>query len=162
MRSFEIFGESGHGYTITIQRVETITSEIISDVVEIDLQTFSESTFTRFTATAFLSHGQVFLLQADKRTIGTCICMRDWETPTTVVVLSMGIRPGWRGRGLGQSFLSGVLPELKNCNFNKIQLLVGASNRRALKVYQDVGFSVFESDSTSPLDKNLLTLEKAL
>lgn len=140
MQKFQIAGASGRSYDITVEEVSRVDDELVRTLVEIDLQTFTESTFSRYTAAAFFLSGRVFLLKADEVVIGTCACMRTWERPTEVHLLSMGIRPGWRGRGLGHRFLQGVLARLGQRGIRGVTLMVSADNRRALKLYSEVGF----------------------
>jgi ribosomal protein S18 acetylase RimI-like enzyme len=145
MESFRIDGDAGRTYEIRVTEAESVTDELVRTLIDIDLQTFSESTFSHYTAAAFLRNGRVYLLEADSVVIGSCVVMRCWERPSEVMILSMGIRPGWRGRGLGQRFLGGVLAQLTRRGFRAISLMVGADNRRAIKVYHDVGFVVIEN-----------------
>jgi ribosomal protein S18 acetylase RimI-like enzyme len=142
MESFRIERESGRAFQIRVEEVPAVTPDLVQTLIDIDLQTFAEPTFSHYTATAFFANGRVFLLRADDVVIGTCVCMRTWERPTEVSILSMGIRPGWRGRGLGQRFVSGVLERLRSRGLRSVTLLVGRQNRRAIKVYQDVGFQI--------------------
>jgi ribosomal protein S18 acetylase RimI-like enzyme len=145
METFRIDGNTGRSYEISVEESEGCSEELIRTLLEIDLQTFSESTFSTYTALAFLKNGHVFLLRADSVVIGTCVLMRCWGQPDEGMVLSMGIRPGWRGRGLGQRFLLGVLERLRQRGLRAVSLMVGADNRRAIRVYQDVGFEVVET-----------------
>lgn len=145
METFRIDGSAGRSYEILVCEADGVTNELVRVLIEIDLQTFSESTFSTYTAAAFLKHGHVFLLQADDAVIGTCVVMRCWDRPNEAMVLSMGIRPGWRGRGLGQRFVSGVLDRLRGRGLRAVSLMVGADNRRAIRVYEDVGFAVMET-----------------
>ena len=140
MEGFQIVTDAGTEYAISVQEVDEPRHDLVRTLIEIDLQTFSESTFSHYTAAAFLRNGRVFLLSADDMVIGTCVCMRCWERPNEVNLLSMGIRPGWRGRGLGQRFLVGVLDRLHNRGLRAVSLIVSEDNRRAVKVYRDVGF----------------------
>jgi ribosomal protein S18 acetylase RimI-like enzyme len=140
MESFRIDGNGAHDYVIRVEEVGAMSPELVSVLLDIDLQTFAESTFSSYTASAFLKFGRVFLLRADDIVIGTCVCLRTWERPNEVLLLSMGIRPGWRGRGLGQRFVKGVLDRLRARGIRSVSLLVEADNRRAMKVYADVGF----------------------
>ncbi|MCO4743257.1 MAG: GNAT family N-acetyltransferase [Proteobacteria bacterium] len=123
-----------------MEEVDRVDDKLVRTLVDIDLQTFTESTFSRYTAAAFFLSGRVFLLKANDIVIGTCACMRTWERPNEVHLLSMGIRPGWRGRGLGHRFLHLVLERLGQRGIRAVTLLVSADNRRALKLYQEVGF----------------------
>lgn len=156
MESFRIDGNSHRKYVIQVEEVGEPTADLIRTLVEIDLQTFAESTFSPYTAIAFLHSGRVFLLRADGVIIGTCVCYRAWERPNEVTLLAMGIRPGWRGRGLGQRFIGGVLERLKARGFRAVNLLVGADNRRAIKVYADVGFRPNEEAIIDPQSGDVL------
>jgi ribosomal protein S18 acetylase RimI-like enzyme len=106
--------------------------------------------------------GRVFVLRADDVTIGTCVCFRSWERPNEVMLLSMGIRPGWRGRGLGQRFVRGVLERLKARGIRSVALLVGKDNRRAIQVYGDVGFQVVGERLVEPDSGDTLMLMRAV
>ena len=144
METFRIDGTAGRSFTLEIEDVLELNEDLVRTLIEIDLQTFSESTFSHYTARAFLRNGRVFLLRADGRIIGTCVCMRTWERPGEAMILSMGIRPGWRGRGLGLRFVQGILSRLARSGLRSCSLLVGVDNRRALRVYRENGFEVAE------------------
>ncbi|MEQ1566557.1 MAG: GNAT family N-acetyltransferase [Myxococcota bacterium] len=163
MESFRIDGNSVRNYAIHVEEVGDPTPDLIRTLVEIDLQTFAESTFSTYTAIAFLKSGRVFLLRADDVVIGTCVCYRSWVHPEEVTLLAMGIRPGWRGRGLGQKFIGGVLDGLRAGGIAAVNLLVGADNRRAIKVYTDVGFVPGDECIIEPQSGDvLLTLRAVL
>ncbi|TVQ90111.1 MAG: GNAT family N-acetyltransferase [Deltaproteobacteria bacterium] len=144
MEHFSIDGATGRSFELRIEEVDSISEELVRTLIEIDLQTFSESTFSHYTARAFLGNGRVLLLLADGHIIGSCVCMRTWGDPDEVLILSMGIRPGWRGRGLGLSFVQGILHRLSQIGAQAVSLLVSLDNRRAIRVYEETGFSVQE------------------
>jgi ribosomal protein S18 acetylase RimI-like enzyme len=162
MESFRIDGNSLRKYAITVEEVGGPTADLIRTLVEIDLQTFAESTFSPYTAIAFLHSGRAFLLRADDVIIGTCVCYRAWERPNEVTLLAMGIRPGWRGRGLGQRFIAGVLDRLRARGIRAVNLLVGADNRRAIRVYTDVGFRPAEASIVDPQSGDVLLQMRAV
>jgi len=145
METFRIDGTTEREFTIRVDEAGKCTPELLRTLLDIDLQTFSESTFSHFTARAYLSNGRVFLLYADDIIIGTCVCMRCWDQPQVAMILSMGIRPGWRGRGLGQRFVRGILERLRHRGLRAICLLVSQDNRRAIRVYEDTGFVITET-----------------
>jgi GNAT superfamily N-acetyltransferase len=149
MKHFQI-DDSGKEYAIRVDEVVELGADLVRTLIDIDLQTFAESTFSHYTAAAFLKYGHVFLLHADKGIIGTCVCMRTWDRPNEALILSMGIKPGWRGRGLGQFFISGVVDRLREQGHLAVCLLVGSGNARALKVYKDVGFDVIDEGPEDP------------
>ncbi len=144
MESFRIVRESGREFHIGVDEVQSISPELVQTLIDVDLQTFAESTFSHYTAAAFLVGGRVFLLRADEKIIGTCVCLRTWDRPQEAMILSMGIRPGWRGQGLGQRFVGGVMDRLRAKGLRAVSLLVGRENRRAIKVYEDVGFLIID------------------
>jgi ribosomal protein S18 acetylase RimI-like enzyme len=190
---FRIDGEDGPSYRIRVDEARVMTPELVRTVLEIDLQTFSEGTFSAYTAAVFLQHGRVFLLAASpldpptplapsvaafstpvaafapglaahgeddelSAVIGTCVSIRSWADPDEVALLAMGIRPGWRGRGLGQRFISGVLSRLVAAGVHRVSLMVGPENRRALAVYRDVGFELVEERRADPRTDDTLLL----
>lgn len=161
MESFRFDGHTQVGFEITVEQAADITPEIVQTLVDIDLQTFAESTFSHYTAAAFLRNGCVNLLRANDVVIGTCVSMRCWDRPHEAMILSMGIRPGWRGQGLGQRFVYEVLERLRAKGLRTVSLYVGADNRRAVKVYRDVGFQVVEEGPTDRDSGSALLLMRA-
>ncbi len=163
MNSFQIDDSAGRTYTIGVEEATGANPALVRTLIEIDLQTFAESTFSAYTAATFLQNGRVFLLRADEAIIGTCVCMRSWERPQEATILSMGIRPGWRGRGLGQQFVTLVAHRLRNRGLRSVVLLVGVDNRRAIRVYEDVGFEVVNDARSEGNDVDaLVTLRMSL
>lgn len=156
MEGFRIDGKEGTSFLIRVEDAEGDPATLTRILLDIDLQTFNEATFSTYTAAAFLQHGHVFVLRADTAAatpgniIGTATFMRTWARPNEVLLLSMGIRPGWRGRGLGQRFLDGVLERLRQRGLRAVTLMVASENRRAIRVYQDVGFEVLGTAYDDP------------
>jgi ribosomal protein S18 acetylase RimI-like enzyme len=145
METFRIDGTAGRSFHLEIQEVTRADEELVRTLMDIDLQTFSESTFSPYTARAFLRNGLVFLLLADGRVIGTCVCVRTWDRPNEALILAQGIRPGWRGRGLGIRFVKGILDRLRMRGLDAVSLMVSLDNRRAVRVYEETGFVVTET-----------------
>lgn len=125
---------------IRVDALNGISEKAVRTLIDIDLQTFSEPTFSHYTAAAFLQSGHVYTLSVDSGVIGTCVFMRCWERPGDANLLSMGILPGFRGQGLGQRFLIEVLEHLRERSLMGVTLMVADDNRRARKVYADAGF----------------------
>ncbi|MCA9572627.1 MAG: GNAT family N-acetyltransferase [Myxococcales bacterium] len=147
MESYDADGDPRRSPPITVVEVSEPDVSVIRTLVDVDLATFSESSFSDFALASLVRNGRVFLLQHGTSTIGTCITMRCWERPSEAMVLSMGIKPGWRGQGLGQTFLVAVLARLRQRGLRSACLYVGADNRRALQLYQDCGFETVEIGS---------------
>lgn len=147
---FSLAGKTGKTYTIHIHEVSGYDPALIRTIIEIDLMTYSEPTWSRATANLVLRYGHTWLLMADDMCIGTCHFLRSWETPDEAVLFSMAIRPGWRGRGLGKRFLQGVLAELPKLGLRSIVLEVDANNRHAIQLYENnFGFRVVGTNQTA-------------
>ena len=150
MEHFRQKERAGRQVSFEIEEVVEFDDALVRTLIDIDLQTFSEPTFSNFTAAVLLQAGRVFLLKADNVVIGTCVNLRSWERPNEVTLLSMGIRPGWRGRGLGQAFLVGVIERMSAMGIRAVSLHVGDDNRRAMRVYRDCGFEPVGEPLTDP------------
>lgn len=124
------------GYVLDVHEVGAHDPSLIPVLTDLDLLTYSEPTFSRYTLGAILRFGRVFTITADDLVIGACHCMRSFEDANEAVLFNMALRPGWRGHGLGTRFLLGVLQCLKRGGFATVSLLVAASNHRAISVYR--------------------------
>ena len=93
------------GYALEVQEVDRHDPLLIPVLNELDLLTYSEGTFSRYTLGALLRYGRIFTITADALVIGACHCLRSFEDPSEVVIFNMALRPGWRGHGLGTRFL---------------------------------------------------------
>lgn len=147
---FSLAGKTGKTYTIRIDEVRAYDPALIKTIIEIDLMTYSEPTWSRATANLMLRYGHTWLLMADEMCIGTCHFLRSWDNPNEAVLFSMAIRPGWRGRGLGKRFLQGVIEELPRLGVQSIVLEVDANNRYAIRLYEhNFGFRVVGTNQTA-------------
>jgi ribosomal protein S18 acetylase RimI-like enzyme len=145
MESFDSSLDPGRqSSTLRVVEVDQLSPEVVRTLVDIDLATFSEHTFSDFALASLLRNGRVFLLENAEKAIGTCVTMRCWDRPSEVMVLTMGIKPGWRGQGLGQAFLVSVLEKLRHRGMRSACLYVGTDNRRAIELYRDCGFESVE------------------
>lgn len=162
MESFRIDRESGRDFHIEVEEVDEPGPDLIRTLIDIDLQTFAEATFSPYAAASLLANGRIYLLRADEVVIGTCVCMRCWDRPTEAMILTMGIRPGWRGRGLGQRFVEGVMRRIAARGLRSLCLLVARDNRRAIKVYRDVGFEVVGGDGEPRLKDGQILMRARL
>ena len=134
------------GYTLEVHEIDRHEPRQIAVLTELDLLTYSEPTFSRYTLGAFLRFGRVFTITADGLVIGACHCMRGFDDPDEVVIFNMALRPGWRGHGLGTRFLHHLLDKLRARGTRSVSLVVAAANGRAIAVYrQKFGFEHVET-----------------
>lgn len=133
---------TGEGYELVIREVDAHDPSLVPVLTDLDLLSFFEPTFSRFTLGAILRYGRVYTISANELVIGACHCIRSFEDPEEVVIFNMALRPGWRGNGLGTRLLHGVLSRLKARGARSVALMVAATNHRAIAVYRTkFGFS---------------------
>ncbi len=134
----------GRTYDVRCTEVTAPDPDLIRTITEIDLLTFSEPTFSRYTAGLMLRHGRTFLLRAEGLVIGSCQCLRSWTNPDEAVLFCMALRPGWRGHGLGRFFVTQVLDALTASGIQSVVLEVDPGDRRAIHLYEEVfGFASY-------------------
>ncbi len=124
-------------HTLYVREVLDPDPSLVSDVVNIDLNTYSEPTVTRFSTGSTMRHGRLFLLEADEHVIGTCQCVRTWNNPSEVALVNQAIRSGWRGFGLGSWFLHQVLHILREHRVRSVVVHVDCDNERARHLYEN-------------------------
>ena len=124
-------------FNIVVEEVVEHDPALIQAIVDIDLVTFSEVTWSRFTAGLMLRHGRTFLQRADGTIIGTCQLLKSWDDPQEAVLFSMSIRPGWRGQGLGTFFLHEVSTSLTESGVASLVLEVDPKNEAAIRLYEE-------------------------
>lgn len=124
------------GYELEIREIEHHDPALIPVLTDLDLLSFFEPTFSRFTLAGFLRYGRVFVITADNLVIGACHCLRSYTDPDEVIVFNMALRPGWRGHGLGTRLLHGALTRLKAAGVRSVALEVAITNQRAIGVYR--------------------------
>lgn len=136
---------------VTVERAPRHDLRLADLLVEIDLQSYTEATFSRYTAAALLEAGETYLLRADEQIVGACVVVRRWDPPDEAHLLSVGIRAGWRGRGLGQQFVAWVLDALREDGIRGATLLVSDDNVAAVRIYRELGFDDVDVLSVDPV-----------
>ncbi len=126
----------GHTYRIRCVQAEH-RPDLVKQILDIDMMTFSVPTFSRYTAGLMLRHGRTFLLLADDQVIGTCEVIRSFDRPSEGVIVSKSVRPGWRGRGLGTRFLNEVIAQLEQGGLRSVLLYVSPTNHHGVRIYED-------------------------
>ncbi len=138
MKRFSIVrGSTETEHALYVREVLHHDPALVRDVIEIDLNTYSQPTVTRFSIGSAMRHGRLFLLEADGCVIGTCQCMRSWNNPSEVALVNQAIRSGWRGFGLGSWFLGQVLHILREHGIRSVVVHVDCDNQRALHLYEN-------------------------
>ena len=65
----------------------------------------------------------------------------------------IGLKPDFRGKGLGKSFLNDIIEEMKKCGMNCVYLEVDDDNQTAMCFYKRFGFELEEKRENTQLLK---------
>ena len=78
-------------------------------------------------------------------------------------ILNIALRPEWQGRGWGRRLMEWALDRMKREGVRFVWLEVRASNKRAIKLYQKLGFKVLKVIKNyyyNPVEDALLMVKK--
>jgi RimJ/RimL family protein N-acetyltransferase len=82
-----------------------------------------------------------FIAQVGREVVGWCdIVPLGQQGFTHTGVLGMGVRPDWRGRGIGKALLTAAISAAAALDLSRIELEVYAANTVARTLYQSCGF----------------------
>lgn len=127
---------NSEGFELTIAEVDAYDPALIPVLSELDLLSYAEPTFSRYTLGGLMRFGRIYVIRADELVIGVCHTFRNYSDPDEMVIFNMALRPGWRGHGLGSRLLAGVLERMKAGGAKRVVLAVASNNRRAIAVYE--------------------------
>lgn len=127
---------NSEGYELSVVEVDVHDPSLVPVLTELDLLSYSEPTFSRYTLGGLMRFGRIYLIKADDLVIGACHTFRAFDDPDAVVIFNMALRPGWRGHGLGSRLLRGVLLRLRARQVKRVVLAVASNNHRAISVYR--------------------------
>jgi ribosomal protein S18 acetylase RimI-like enzyme len=82
-----------------------------------------------------------FFAMKGSQVVGWCNVKR-YEAPARdhAGELSMGVRQGFRGQGIGKKLIEACLRECRLLDYQKVELTVFSDNERAIRLYEKLGF----------------------
>lgn len=80
------------------------------------------------------------------------------ENAETVYLYSLWLEPAVRGRGLAEQLVVAALDWARSSNVHTVRLRVATDNAAARQVYERVGFTVAEDQTTSITDELAMSL----
>ncbi len=75
------------------------------------------------------------LARSDDEPVGFAVCDEAW-------IAQIGVRPGWRGQGLGAALLAEVMRRFRAAGCDAVSLGVNVNNPTAARLYTRLGFEV--------------------
>jgi ribosomal protein S18 acetylase RimI-like enzyme len=127
---------------LTIDRVRRPAADLLAELEAYDLEAFGETGLRMYDLAVMAQAGAVFVAYVDGEIVGGCQLLRTLDEPGFFYVVGFYLRPPWQGRRLGRTFLAGVAEEIRSLGGEGMVLTVAPENKRALKLYQSVGFVV--------------------
>jgi len=125
-------------------RLEEANMEGLTRLMRLEDDIFGDEAVGEWYMFSHINHGNVMVLMdaAQRRTAGIAILMRDWDELDKCYLADFGIREGYRGHGLGSSFLGMVLDMVREDGFRKMSLTVDDKNAAAIHLYKKHGFEI--------------------
>jgi ribosomal protein S18 acetylase RimI-like enzyme len=105
-----------------------------------DTGAFYKHFLTRRTPSAVVGGLPALLRPSNLRRVWETLSYRHAPVPGRAELLSMGVDPGWRGRGLGHRLGNRLLEELATAGAGPVKVVVGGGNLAAISVYDKLGF----------------------
>jgi ribosomal protein S18 acetylase RimI-like enzyme len=156
---------NSEGFELTIAEVSEHEANLLPVLTELDLLSYAEPTFSRYTLGGLMRFGRIYVIRADELVIGACHTFRSFSDRDEMVIFNMALRPGWRGHGLGSRLLAGVLERMLAAGTLRVALAVASNNHRAIGVYRTkFGFrheGILENEFNTGQAYHLLRLELA-
>ena len=81
-----------------------------------------------------------WIYRKDNQIVGFINILASNQTKTAEI-RTVGVLPEWRGEGIGQKLIVFVLNYLNQLGFKKCQLTVAVKNKKALHLYEKLGFA---------------------
>jgi len=125
---------------LTIERVHRPPSDLLVELEKYEMEAFGETGLRTYDLVVMAEAGAVFLAYLGEEFVGGCQLLRMIDEPDFFYLVGFYVRPGWQGRSLGKAFLLGVADEIETLGGEGMVLTVAPDNKRALKLYQSVGF----------------------
>jgi ribosomal protein S18 acetylase RimI-like enzyme len=135
-------GEREAAERLIIRRIRRPAADLLARLEGYDREAFGETSLRTYDLAVMAQAGAVLSAYVDEEIVGGCQLLRILDEPDFFYVVGFYMRPGWQGRRLGRTFLVRVAEEVKRLGGEGMVLTVAPGNRRALHLYESVGFVV--------------------
>ncbi len=83
----------------------------------------------------------LYYLQVEKDTVTGYGMLRGWDEGYKIPSLGIAIHPQWQGRGMAGHFMDYLHHQAKQKGAHMVMLKVHSRNKKALRVYERMGYS---------------------
>jgi ribosomal protein S18 acetylase RimI-like enzyme len=102
----------------------------------------------------------LFIAEGESGWYGLAGAYLDEEDPDSADLISMWVRPAYRGKGLGERLVAAVIAWARERGLQQVALWVTQTNTPAIALYERCGFR--HTNETQPLPSNPEILEQRL
>ncbi len=128
----------------TVRRVTRPDARLLSALQALESEAFGHLGLRAYDLAVVAEAGMLLVGSVGDEIVGGCQLLRMLDEPGAFFVVGFYVRPGWRGRGLGETLLQAVIEEARVAGAESLLLTVAADNSRALSVYEKAGFGIEE------------------
>lgn len=122
---------------------ETIMAIAREDLFAIHPDSLSSKSVHRFVERQIVDGAPMFVALENDRVIGWCeISLSDLEYSAHSGVLSMGVLPGFRNRGVGSWLIKKCVTAARSMGIKRVELSVLENNPDAQRFYSSKGFRI--------------------
>ncbi len=128
---------------LNIYLVQDYNLKLLNSIVKFSVNIFGDASLDQWGIVPQIRRGNVFLLKEDfkEAVMGIAILMRDWDDADKAYLFDFAISEKVQGQGVGFQFLKGIIENLIEQNFLRMNLTVDVNNEGAIHLYQDkLGF----------------------
>jgi len=125
---------------LEVRVVNEVDFELIKELALLEEDVFGRGGLNEWTLPVFVRYGKVFLLEEKGKVEGSAEFIKSWSNPKLVFLAGFSIRQNKRGKGLGSFFLEKVIGFLREDGVKSINATVSPFNKRALGLYEKMGF----------------------
>ncbi|MDD2370379.1 MAG: GNAT family N-acetyltransferase [Firmicutes bacterium] len=148
---------------LNIYLVQDYNLKLLNSLVDFSVNIFGEASLDEWGMVPQIRRGNVFVLKEDihNKVMGIAILMRDWDDADKAYLFDFAISEDYQGLGVGFQFLKGIIENLIEQNFLRINLTVDVNNEGAIHLYQDkLGFkTISREDNEFGKDEHRFVME---
>lgn len=128
--------------------IETWRDSYTEFVPEDDLNLYLEEYYNKENLTKIINskNNQTFIALIEDIPVGW-MRLKVWKEMNQIFLSSLYVIPKYQNFGIGRKFLKLAFKEAKKKNFDRIQIGVMDKNKRAIEIYEKIGFVFNDSES---------------
>jgi len=121
-------------------RIRAVTEDDLPELLRLDTEAFPSGPYPYFVLRQFLDAYGDHMLVLDDGTRLHGYVLATSPNASRSWILSLGVTPGLRGRGLGRRLMVGILDRLREESVGSVLLTVEPGNDTAIVLYRSLGF----------------------